>query len=83
MDYKITEYFIWEGCAAVVAVNEPENFMVGFFIPYDSVTDDWVVANGAQLYDFYLDGKQLSQGEFEAQFGIIGDELSEIPMDKV
>ena len=83
MDYKITKYFIWEGGAAVVAVNEPEDYMVGFFIPYDSVDDDWVVADGAQLFDFYLDGKQLSQGEFEAQFGIIGDELPEIPMGKV
>ena len=72
-----------EGGPAVVAVNESEDYMVGFFIPYDSVTDDWVVADGAQLYDFYIDGIQLSEREFEAEFGIIGEDLPELPMDKV
>jgi hypothetical protein len=83
MDYIITKYFEWENGPAVVAKNEIENYIVGFFIPYDSVTDDWVVADGAQVYDFYIDGMQLSQGEFEAEFGIIGEDLPDIPMDKV
>ena len=83
MDYMIEKFFEWENGPAVVAVNEPEDYMVGFFIPYDSITDDWVVADGAKLYDFYIDGIQLSEGEFEAEFGIIGEDLPELPMDRV
>ena len=79
--YEITKYFEWEGGPAVIAEPDGADYVVGFYIKYDDDFNNWQSADGAQIADFYIDGIKMSQAEFEAEFGIIGQDLPDLPMD--
>lgn len=79
--YEITKYFEWEGGPAVIAEPDSADYVVGFYIKYDDDFNNWQSADGAQIADFYIDGIRMSEPEFEAEFGIIGQDLPDLPMD--
>ena len=79
--YEITKYFEWEGGPAVIAEPDGADYVVGFYIKYNDDFNNWQPADGTQIADFYIDGIRLTEGEFEAEFGIIGQDLPDLPMD--
>ena len=77
--YEITKYFEWEAGPAVIAQPHGADYVNGFYIKYDDEFNTWQSADGPQIADFYIDGNRLSQSEFEAKFGIIGQDLPDLP----
>ena len=71
-------YFTWEDGPAVI---EPVGVgYEGYFISPGSV--DWTLAMPSQVADFFVDGSKMSETDFEAKFGVIGKDLSELPIIK-
>jgi len=73
---KITHYFDWEGGPAVVGEVEPD-VAHGYYMQPDDV--DWVQANNLMVLDFFNDGRPLSEESFQNEYGIIGEDLPELP----
>ena len=68
-------YFSWEGGPAVIEpVPEGE---LGFFHRDDA----WVLASPRQVFDFFVDGIELSEAEFKEKFGTIGGILPNLPSE--
>ena len=72
-----TLYFSWERGPAVL-VPSSEATLKGFFLkPSDN---DWRPASGANVTDWYENGTKLSKSEFTQKFGVIGEDLPELPI---
>jgi len=73
-----TLYFSWERSAAVITGNEDNR--TGFILPVLKEEDGWREATPNQVKDFFIDGSRISKSEFENMFGVIGDNLPDLPV---
>ncbi len=72
-----TLYFSWERSPAVITGKENARF--GYFIPVMEPAVGWREATPDVVKDFFIDGSRLSKSEFENMFGVIGDNLPDLP----
>ena len=74
-----TLYFSWENSAAVLVNISPEEDK-GYILPVLKEEGGWVEATPDQVKDFFIDGSRISKSEFENMFGVIGDNLPDLPV---
>ena len=74
-----TLYFSWERSAAVL-VNISPTEDKGYILRVLKEDDGWREATPDQVKDFFVDGSRISKSEFENMFGVIGDNLPELPI---
>jgi hypothetical protein len=74
-----TLYFSWERSAAVI-VPIDEARSKGFILPVLKEEGGWIEATPDQVKDFFIDGSRISKSEFENMFGVIGDNLPDLPV---
>jgi hypothetical protein len=74
-----TLYFSWEQSAAVLVNISPEEDK-GYILPVLKEEGGWVEATPDQVKDFFIDGSRISKSEFENMFGVIGDNLPDLPV---
>ena len=43
--------------------------------------EGWREATPDQVKDFFIDGTRLSESEFKKEFGVIGDNLPNLPLE--
>ena len=72
-------YFSWEQSAAVLVNISPEEDK-GYILPVLKEEGGWVEATPDQVKDFFIDGSRISKSEFENMFGVIGDNLPDLPV---
>ena len=73
-----TLYFSWEQSAAVLVNISPEEDK-GYILPVLKEEGGWREATPDQVKDFFIDGSRLLKSEFENMFGVIGDNLPDLP----
>lgn len=73
---KVLSYYEWEGLPAVIVQVDDGASVKGFFLSDDG---RWVPATIAQLLDFVREGEKLPQETFEAELGVIGQSLPNLP----
>jgi hypothetical protein len=73
-----TLYFSWENSAAVLVNISPEEDK-GYILPVLKEEGGWIEATPNQVKDFFIDGSRISKSEFENMFGVIGDNLPDLP----
>jgi len=73
-----TLYFSWERSPSVVVTVDADKSK-GFILPVLEEEGGWREATPDQVKDFFVDGSRLSKSEFENMFGVIGDNLPELP----
>ena len=78
MEVLDTLYFSWERSPAVIVDVTPEKSK-GFTLPVSDTELGWREATPEQVKDFFVDGSRLSKSEFENMFGVIGDNLPDLP----
>ena len=74
-----TLYFSWENSAAVVVNISPEEAK-GYILPVLKEEGGWIEATPDQVKDFFIDGSRVSKSEFQKMFGVIGDNLPDLPV---
>ena len=74
-----TLYFSWENSAAVLVNISPEEDK-GYILPVLKEEGGWIEATPNQVKDFFIDGSRISKSEFENMFGVIGDNLPDLPV---
>jgi hypothetical protein len=74
-----TLYFSWENSAAVLVNISPEEDK-GYILPVLKEEGGWIEATPDQVKDFFIDGSRISKSEFENMFGVIGDNLPDLPV---
>jgi len=74
-----TLYFSWEQSAAVLVNISPEEDK-GYILPVLKEEGGWIEATPDQVKDFFIDGSRISKSEFENMFGVIGDNLPDLPV---
>ena len=74
-----TLYFSWEQSAAVLVNISPEEDK-RYILPVLKEEGGWVEATPDQVKDFFIDGSRISKSEFENMFGVIGDNLPDLPV---
>lgn len=74
---KVISYYEWEKTPAVVVQTDDGTAVKGFFLNDDGT---WVAASIAQLLDFVKEGEKMPQDVFEAELGVIGQSLPDLPM---
>jgi len=74
---KVLSYYEWEKTPAVVVQTDDGTEVQGFFLNDDG---KWVAASIAQLLDFVREGEKMPQDVFEAELGVIGQSLPDLPM---
>ena len=74
-----TLYFSWEQSAAVLVNISPEEDK-GYILPVLKEEAGWIEATPDQVKDFFIDGSRISKSEFENMFGVIGDNLPDLPV---
>ena len=72
---EITDFFAWENGPALVGVSG--EFAKPFFLSEEG--NSWVAASGPQMIDFWEDGVKLSKEDFDLRFGVMGDNLPNLP----
>ena len=78
MENLETLYFSWEQSPAVIVDVTPEKSK-GFILRVLKEAEGWREATPDQVKDFFIDGSRLSKSEFENMFGVIGDNLPDLP----
>ncbi len=76
----ISTYFYWERSAAVIVDITPEKSRA-FILRVLKEHEGWKEATPDQVKDFFIDGSRLSKSEFEKEFGVIGDNLPNLPLE--
>jgi hypothetical protein len=74
---KVLFYYEWERGPAVIVETTDGQAVKGFSLSDDNT---WTQAPIPRLLDFVKEGREISKEEFEAQFGIIGQGLPNLPM---